>query len=916
MSEWRGSGGRKGGGRRRRGRGGRGGRGGDRRGGGGKPGGRWAALEEDRRAVRADRRRPRRRADGLAPEPYLAAELAPAEAAGFKAAGVLPWRMAGGQLQVLVGHEWRRKGRSKAPAKLEACVLGGKREPGESAVETGVREMWEESGQLLSSAALAAVKAGVAGLMWYPDAKYVLLLVGVTEDMAALHTLPEAYAALEKRPALAEMETLHWADWATLGGRDVRFASFAWTMLRTPVLAAAMTAAAAGDALPLTSAPALAAAAAERAHPGVEEGKGAELPAEEEDAAVPDGPVIGVDVIDIGFNATNRSFKRDLPAVVARAVAARVVTTIATGTSARASEDAAAMALRFPVGRMFSTAGVHPHDAKTWRDGSDGTEQLLRRLAGEAQVVAIGECGLDFNRDASPRDVQIDVFRKQVALACELRMPLFCHEREAHEAFMAVVGEFGDRLPPLIVHCFTGTAEEADAYMRAGFFLGFTGIICKKSRGEPLRAIIPALPLERLMVETDAPYMFPGSGGRRPRCEPHHTRNVIARLADLLGRPRDEVAAATAQTARSFFRLDDAAAALEAAGHAPPAAKRAEDAARRAEQMALSDSARFVDTHVHLDIIMNRLRVATYDVMARKARFPRQLGGCVSVFCDPVAFAPSVAIYDAVLEFDGVYATFGCHPHAAKSYNEALEARIVAAQAHPRAVAWGECGLDYNRNHSKPAVQRRVFLRQMELAVALGKPLVVHSRDADEDMLRMLKESMPADWRIHLHCCTCSAETVTALLEAFPNLYVGFTGMITYPKMDWLRAIVASTPLERILLETDGPYLMPKESEEDAAAAAGGKKRKKKKKNKGVCSPAHLPLIAEEVATVKGIPLERVVRQTTLNAGVMYGVEEWVLSGSSAAAADEVAAELAVESVDGDAAVAALADAIAAVDLE
>ena len=261
-----------------------------------------------------------------------------------------------------------------------------------------------------------------------------------------------------------------------------------------------------------------------------------------------------IGLVDIGVNLTHAQFNADRAQVIDRALDAGVQTMVLTGTDVRSSQAALELARRYP-GTLYSTAGVHPHDA---RRCGPGTIDSLRQLAGQAQVVAIGECGLDYNRDFSPRPVQQKWFEDQVILARELRMPLFLHERDAHGAFVEILSRHKEGLPPAVVHCFTGTGEELDTYLRMGLFIGITGWICDERRGNHLLELVRRIPLDRLMLETDAPFLTPRNVRPAPldrRNEPAYLVYVLDVVARALGRSREEVAAATTKNARDFFRL-------------------------------------------------------------------------------------------------------------------------------------------------------------------------------------------------------------------------------------------------------------------------------------------------------------------------------------------------------------------------
>jgi len=166
------------------------------------------------------------------------------------------------------------------------------------------------------------------------------------------------------------------------------------------------------------------------------------------------------------------------------------------------------------------------------------------------------------------------------------------------------------------------------------------------------------------------------------------------------------------------------------------------------------------------------------------------------------------------------YFVMGIHPHNSKDYTDAVEETIIDAMAHPRCVGLGEIGLDYHYEHSPPAVQKSVLRRQLRLAIRLGKPLTIHTREADQDMEAILKEEVPKDWKIHVHCFTDTPEFAQRLLDHFPNLYIGITGVITYSTNHNTAAVIrnmcsmmsdnnTSNNRLRILLETDAPYMVP-----------------------------------------------------------------------------------------------------------
>jgi len=261
-----------------------------------------------------------------------------------------------------------------------------------------------------------------------------------------------------------------------------------------------------------------------------------------------------MDYIDIGANLTHESFAHDLPAVLERARAASVDRIIVTGASRSGSVEAQQLAAAYP-GFLYATAGLHPHHAHDY-DGD--MDDLFRALLAHPEVVAVGETGLDYNRDFSPRDAQRFAFEQQLNIAIEVQKPLFLHSRDAHADFVAILDAVRDRLPPAVVHCFTGERDELVDLIDRGFFIGITGWICDERRGQHLRDLVKLIPADRLMIETDAPYLLP----RTLKPKPSHRRNepaFLPHICEEIARDRGEDVAATARnataTARDFFRL-------------------------------------------------------------------------------------------------------------------------------------------------------------------------------------------------------------------------------------------------------------------------------------------------------------------------------------------------------------------------
>jgi TatD DNase family protein len=259
-------------------------------------------------------------------------------------------------------------------------------------------------------------------------------------------------------------------------------------------------------------------------------------------------------LIDIGANLTHSAFRHDLPEVLARASGAGIVQMVVTGADAEGAGAAHALALAHP-GLLFATAGVHPHHAAAY---DADIEALLREYHAKPDVVAVGETGLDYHRDLSPRAAQRFAFERQLELAAACGKPLFLHQRDAHADFLACMDNMRGRIGAAVVHCFTGASQELDDYLERDFFIGITGWICDERRGTHLRELVKRIPANRLMLETDAPYLLP----RNLASPPSHRRNepmYLAHIATFVARERGENVAVTAAnatvTARAFFRL-------------------------------------------------------------------------------------------------------------------------------------------------------------------------------------------------------------------------------------------------------------------------------------------------------------------------------------------------------------------------
>jgi TatD DNase family protein len=309
-----------------------------------------------------------------------------------------------------------------------------------------------------------------------------------------------------------------------------------------------------------------------------------------------------------------------------------------------------------------------------------------------------------------------------------------------------------------------------------------------------------------------------------------------------------------------------------------------------------ASNAPIVDTHTHLASTFaayrSRYKTGRYEDVFEFIRglySGKNIQAIIDVWCEaPVQrmwkeFADSALTKeDREVRWGGIEYWFvmGVHPHEAKHYNDKVENDIVEAMAHPRCVGWGEMGLDYHYDNSPRDLQRQVFIRQLKQAVRLRKPLTIHTREADDDTEKILKEHVPNDHKIHVHCFTDSPAFAQRLLSHFPNLYIGITGVISYTSNTATSIVVqqlaaqtsssidgvSSTSRSRILLETDAPYMVPSNVYDSLHVPKGSKLP--------LCHSAMIPWTAEHVANVTGSDwdTEKVMKVARENARAVYGV--------------------------------------------
>jgi TatD DNase family protein len=255
---------------------------------------------------------------------------------------------------------------------------------------------------------------------------------------------------------------------------------------------------------------------------------------------------------DIGVNLPNGRVA--IESIIARASAAGVNSIMLTGTSVSESQKALDLCLLY-ANSLYSTAGVHPHYAQ---DVSADFIEQLRLIANHNQVVAIGECGLDFNRNFSSKAEQLKVFEQQLALAVDCKKPVFLHERDAFAEQIHLLTKYRSKLVGGVVHCFTGNLEQMQAYLALDLYIGVTGWVCDSKRGQDLQEAVKHLPLDRLLLETDSPYLRPKGLPNNRKLdrgsnEPAYLPFIAEQLANIMERELGVVQAHSVANSRNLF---------------------------------------------------------------------------------------------------------------------------------------------------------------------------------------------------------------------------------------------------------------------------------------------------------------------------------------------------------------------------
>ena len=256
-----------------------------------------------------------------------------------------------------------------------------------------------------------------------------------------------------------------------------------------------------------------------------------------------------MELIDTHAHLTFPELESQVDDVLARSREAGVVGWVTIGTDAEQVVKAVELAERFE--NMYAAAGIHPHYAK---DVGEGDIERLREVAVTGRIVAVGETGLDFHYNFSGQDMQRDLFRQQLQIAADTNLPVVVHTRNAFDESMAILGEFEGRLKNVVIHCYGGDAEQTELVLGRGYHISFTGIVTFKKSYE-LREVAKMVPLDRMMVETDCPYISPTPVRNQRPCEPAMLVHTAATLADLHGLSLEEFAERVTATSKRFFGI-------------------------------------------------------------------------------------------------------------------------------------------------------------------------------------------------------------------------------------------------------------------------------------------------------------------------------------------------------------------------
>ncbi|MEC9205823.1 MAG: TatD family hydrolase [Pseudomonadota bacterium] len=258
-------------------------------------------------------------------------------------------------------------------------------------------------------------------------------------------------------------------------------------------------------------------------------------------------------LIDIGANLTHDQLFKKIPSIIKKFKASHVQKVIITSSNIHDTEIALDLIKKFP-NVFYTTVGFHPHNAK---DFEENDIEKMKVLTNNSNIVAIGECGLDYYREYSPKKQQIECFEKQLDLCSKIDLPIFLHERGSHNDFYSMVKEYINKIDNCVVHCFTGTKNELLKYVDLGCYIGITGWITDLERGSHLHDIIKLIPEDKLMVETDSPYLMPKNINKSYDTlnEPAYLPYIVEVISKCLNKDIEYVCGKTYENTKRFFKI-------------------------------------------------------------------------------------------------------------------------------------------------------------------------------------------------------------------------------------------------------------------------------------------------------------------------------------------------------------------------
>lgn len=256
-------------------------------------------------------------------------------------------------------------------------------------------------------------------------------------------------------------------------------------------------------------------------------------------------------LFDSHCHLDDRAYQDDLESVISRAHAAGVAAMMVVGIHRKSSEKAVEIARKYDG--LWASVGVHPHDVKHCSEKIMGD---LKQLAQTPEVRAWGETGLDFNRMFSSQEDQEKWFVRQLEIADELNLPLIFHERDSNGRLLEILKAYPSANRRGVIHCFSGNRKELEQYLEMGFYIGITGIVTIKTRGEELRNLVPLIPLSRLLIETDAPYLTPApEKNQYRRNEPAFVKSVFSKIAEITKKKYEELSDILWENTCNLFKI-------------------------------------------------------------------------------------------------------------------------------------------------------------------------------------------------------------------------------------------------------------------------------------------------------------------------------------------------------------------------